>query len=380
MSAQNYPDNPNAGKIHTAAHKQSNIVRNVLFENNYERKDNTYWTTYLSIIQPGRKGEAATGETPGVLWRYDASALKKTDSDPVAYTLAFYAETAPLGTGPVIDSRGADLPRVFNNWKGRIWDYNCPPRCAGIIENAVFRSKANGKSDQPSRQGTVISGGIFTTYAPTKLPQVLYPRIGDLVIWQPPLQEKRDKDGKVIDHFGVGKSENLKVSGVDTDGRQFAILVPLTYSTFGSASMFRNFLHFLDPNVPGRGDKFDQFMVMSPALKTAIKLCKACAENNPGAFKEVTLAALDRSRASTGIGSGLIAQRTFRNDVHARLFLDSKWEPETLAGLTFGVLLGTLLSDEHYATLLYHQVGKIARDGRVSVKHESTYDLLLGIV
>lgn len=380
MSRQNFPDNPNAGLIGTAAHKQSNIVRNVLFENNYERKDNTYWTTYLSIIQPGRKGDAATGETPGVLWRYDASGLKKTDSDPVAYTLAFYAETSPLGTGPVIDSRGADLPRVFNNWKGRIWDYNCPPRCAGIIENAVFRSKANGKSDQPSRQGTVISGGIFTTYAPTKLPQVLYPRIGDLVIWQPPLQEKRDKDGNVIDHFGVGKSENLKVSGVDTDGRQFAILVPLTYSTFGSASMFRNFLHFLDPNVPGRGDKFEQFIVMSPALKTAIKLCSSSMKGDVASFKQAALAALDRARGSTGIGSGLVMQRTLRDDGFAEEIVRDEWKRDQSQLFLFGALLGTLLSDEHYATLLYHQVGKIARDGRVSVKHESTYDLLLGIV
>ena len=378
MAQPRYPDNPNAGLLHTVASKQSNIVRNVLFENNYELKDNSYWKTYLNIIKDPTQ-PAEQGESPGVLWRYDATGLKRTDSDPVAYTLAFYAETAPLGTGPVVDSRGADLPRVFNNWKGRIWDYNNPPRCAGIIENAVFRSKANGKSDQPSRQGTVISGGIFTTYAPTKLPQVLYPRIGDLVLWQPPLQEKYDEDGHTVDQFGVGKSENLKVSGVDTDGRQFAILVPLTYSTFGSASMFRNILHFLDPRHHARGDALDPFMVMSPAVKTAAKLCKAVLGNKPDDFKDTVFAAFDRARASTGIGSGLVLKRTVRDET-AIARIDDLFDNNTNKALLFALALGAMLSDEHYNTLLYHQAGKVARDGRVSIKQESTYDILLGLV
>ncbi len=386
MAAVDYPDNPNAGLMDTIASKQSQIIRNVQYDNNFEFKDDHYWKSYLGI-----SGQSGT-MMPGVLWRYNCNALRSTDSDPVAYTIAFYTPSGGIGSGPgpSLDPRGADLPRVFSNWQGRVWDANLPPRCAGIIENAVFRSKANGISDRPSRQGTVISGGISTMYAPTKLPAQMYPRIGDIVLWQPPEQ----KDTLTGESFGIGTQKNLKIAGVDTSNRNYAIIVPLVYSTFGSASMFRNILHFLDPKVGHRADTFDGPHVVSPAVRTVAKLCnilripegqddglgniKTAAEARE--FAKVLKQVTDRSEKMTGFGLGVLERRLIgrgqaptwetlvRNDLTiARL-------------LALGMTIGAMLSDDHHATLLYHQFGKIARDGRISVKKESCYDVLIGLV
>lgn len=80
---------------------------------------------------------------PGVLYRYPGNKIKDTDYAPTIYTLTFVERSANRRGNPQVDRTGQTDPIIFSDWQGFIYDVNCEPYFAGVLEQKDHDLGAN---------------------------------------------------------------------------------------------------------------------------------------------------------------------------------------------------------------------------------------------
>jgi hypothetical protein len=89
------------------------------------------------MLQGGKPGK------PGVFYRYPSKSIKDTDYAPTIYTLTFVERVANRRANPPIDRTGQSDPVVFSDWQGLVYDSECEPYFAGVLEQKDHDLGAN---------------------------------------------------------------------------------------------------------------------------------------------------------------------------------------------------------------------------------------------